>query len=516
MNRLARWFTGLDRRVQAGIAAGLVLVVTLAGTAVVLAVRGRGATAVAKAPDVTFNLADGATEVPLDQKLIISFRRAVPFAELQKAVHLVPAAEGTLSDSGDSRTFIWTPARPYQELTRYSLSVDSFKDTAGHQLKGAQWSFTTTAVTGVLQAVNDAGVKLADGFEIPAGSGIKITFRTDMDPAQTSLMVAGKPAQAAWSDPRTATISTKGLAPGRIEIDLADGGKDRAGRPINNRFHLRGALYTPIVINTTPVRAPAIVQIPNDPQALDQSGIQAADIVYEYLTEFTITRFSAVYTRVPESIGPVRSARLISIPLTRMYHGRLYYSGVSEGTQRALNQNPVPGWVDGQTGFYRSGDRLPPNNLFLRGSDMVKAQAGLAEATIMHAAPDLTGPATPGDVVVAEHDTVYHYDPATGFYTKKEGGHPYIDAALRQPLRIQMLIVMHTAVTFTPFPEDVNGVRGRDFDTNSGGKVEIYYLGQTISGRWSHVDPNSPFTFTTEAGSPVTLPSGLTWIDVTT
>src|SRR5438874_8596713 len=33
---------------------------------------------------------------------------------------------------------------------------------------------------------------------------------------------------------------------------------------------------------------------------------------------------------------------------------------------------------------------------------------------------------------------------STGTYTKKEEGHAYVDASLRQPLRMEMVMVLHT------------------------------------------------------------------------
>src|SRR5207248_2212340 len=55
--------------------------------------------------------------------------------------------------------------------------------------------------------------------------------------------------------------------------------------------------------------APIIIQIENSsqPTVRPQTGMQQADMVYEYISEFGIPRLSAIYWHPPSSlIGPVR------------------------------------------------------------------------------------------------------------------------------------------------------------------------------------------------------------------
>ena len=64
--------------------------------------------------------------------------------------------------------------------------------------------------------------------------------------------------------------------------------------------------------------APIIIQIENSsqPTVRPQTGMQQADMIYEYISEFGIPRLSAIYWHVPTSlIGPVRSCRLITVQL---------------------------------------------------------------------------------------------------------------------------------------------------------------------------------------------------------
>src|SRR5215469_4750149 len=81
--------------------------------------------------------------------------------------------------------------------------------------------------------------------------------------------------------------------------------------------------------------APALVQVENAPGSRPQSGLQRADLVFEYLTEGGISRFTAVYWNPSGAvrIGPVRSARLVTLRMVKAYSGVLFYSGASDRVQ---------------------------------------------------------------------------------------------------------------------------------------------------------------------------------------
>src|SRR5262245_54072494 len=70
---------------------------------------------------------------------------------------------------------------------------------------------------------------------------------------------------------------------------------------------------------------PAMVQVGNAPGSRPQRGLQKADIVYEYLTEGGISRFTVLYWSPSGGfrVEPVRSARLVTIRLVQSYGGVL-------------------------------------------------------------------------------------------------------------------------------------------------------------------------------------------------
>ena len=81
-----------------------------------------------------------------------------------------------------------------------------------------------------------------------------------------------------------------------------------------------------------------LIKVSNFPPVVrPQTGINAADVVYEYEVEGGVTRFAAIYrSTAPELVGPVRSGRLMDIQLVTMYESLFAYSGASGPVQELI------------------------------------------------------------------------------------------------------------------------------------------------------------------------------------
>ena len=271
-------------------------------------------------------------------------------------------------------------------------------------------------------------------------------------------------------------------------------------------------------ISTRHLPFPALVQIPNDGYgARPQVGIQAAAMIFEYQTEGSIQRLTALYTDAPDVVGPTRSGRRISFRLVRHYHGNLFLSGLSDDARRFLNSDPVPAWFDNPPGFYREPTRVAPNNLMLRGDSILadeQASGTGAYEPVKHGRPDLGTATEESYFSVDEHRTSYTYDPLTGTYGKVEDGETMTDASLNKPDQLFMVLVLHTREFLVNDIESGCCTHGRDFDLDSGGPLDIYFRGQHATGSWAAGDRSSPFVFKNAAGAELTLPLGLVWVDV--
>jgi hypothetical protein len=490
----------------------------LAALAVTLCLLLASACATGRAPSqVSLNLKDKQVEVPIDQVLRFEFGTAVKEAVAEAHISFNPAIEGTytLLPGGASVTF---EPLAWVEGTTYRVSVARFDDLKGNPVGARSWSFTTTVVPRIESLHDDSGAPLGPGLQVEQGAGVNLVFNTPMSQTATTLTANGQPAKLTWStDGLTAAISTAGMPVGPLALALT-GGQDLFNHAVVPGWQVQLDVAYIVHIATTHLPFPALVQIPNDGYgARPQVGVQAAAMIFEYQTEGSIQRLTALYTDVPAVVGPTRSVRRISFRLVHHYHGNVFLSGLSNDMTTFLHAFPIPAWFDSPPGFFRDNTRFAPDNLMLRGDAVLadeQASGTPAFAPLSYGAPDL-GATTPAATFgVDEHRSTYTYDPNTGTYQKVEDGETMTDASLNKPDQIFMVLVLHTSEFLVPDIESGCCTHGRDFNLDTGGGLDVYYRGQHAAGTWSAADANSPLVFKNAAGNPIVLPHGLVWVDL--
>src|SRR5919198_597501 len=111
------------------------------------------------------------------------------------------------------------------------------------------------------------------------------------------------------------------------------------------------------------------VLIDNNSDARPQSGLDAADVVYEAPTEGGIPRLMALYLRDTqvERIGPVRSARQYFVYLAAEYHVALAHISGSPQGLAALDETGLPRLDEarGDGGFTRDPSRQAPHDAYV-------------------------------------------------------------------------------------------------------------------------------------------------------
>lgn len=468
---------------------------------------------------VATNIKSGAKDVPTDGAFILNFSRSVSIQTVRAAFSITPATDGNLTSVSGESQYAWTPTKPLQELGTYTIALKAARDTTGHPFHGATWTFTTLIIPRLVSITTGDGTALKDGMEIDPGTSMKLTFNDAMEPVTMKVTVGGQIANLQWAaDDKSATISTAGLPSGPLVVQMASGGRDQTGHLVATAFALKTGVYWHDHEHTIQLSYPALIQIPNDELARDQNGLQAADIVFEYLAEGGITRLTAIYEHAPDLIGPMRSARFISLKLGRHYKGLLFQSGESAATAARAASDPTPQFFDTIGYQYRTyaNGRYAPDNLMINGDRVQAAEGlfGIDSYTIPKARPNISGGSAGGSFNVDEHYSTYTYDAATGTYNKTEEGHAYQDLSLHQPLRIEMLITLHTREWLLDVG-DGHGAHIHDFDLDTNGRIDVYYKGLHYTGSWASTDGHGPLTFTLDGGQALTLPPGLVWIDVT-
>ncbi|GAC1505108.1 MAG: hypothetical protein NVS1B3_02860 [Candidatus Dormibacteraceae bacterium] len=498
------------------IAAGLAILVVLIGAGAYLAYDNTLPT------KFETNFKNGQKDVPADGRVLLSFSRPVALSTVEAAFAISPATDGAITAISGQTQYAWAPSKRLNELTTYTVTMKPIFDVGHHKVQGSTWSFTTLIVPRVLSITgpgpNDTA--LTPGQEIDPGTVLRLNFNDAMDPATIKLSLGAQAVDLRWAtDNKSAIFTTSGIPSGPVHIGLAAGGRDQTGHTVPGAFNFKTGIYYLDREHVTPLKYPALIQIPNDEFARDQNGLQAAEMIFEYIAEGGITRLTAIYNNAPDVIGPMRSARFISLKIGRHYKGLLFQSGESQATRVRAAQDPTPQFFDTIGYQYRAGaPRYAPDNLMIKGASVKAAQdnffSGIPGYTIPKARPVLPAGTAAPTINVDEHKSVYKYDPAMGTYQKTEDGHAYSDASLGKPLRIEMLIVLHTRQSLLDVG-DGHGAHIHDYDLDSSGRVEILYKGMQYAGSWSSTDAHGPLTFTLDGGQALTLPPGLVWIDVT-
>lgn len=468
---------------------------------------------------VTASVKDGQKDVPTDSKLRFKFSRPVALSVLRSAITVTPATGGILTAVSGQTEYEWSGTKPLTELTTYTVAMTPITDLGHRRIQATHWNFTTLIVPRVVSITGVGGTVLADGAEIDPGTPLKINFNDAMEHVTIKVTLGAQIADLKWaSDDLSATISMAGIPSGPLVVQLPAGGRDQTGHLVPKAFTLKTGIYYHDHEHTTPLKYPALIQVPNDEFARDQNGLQAADVVFEYLAEGGITRLTAIYQNVPDLVGPMRSSRFISLKIARHYKGLLFQSGESQATAARASGDPVPQFFDTIGYSFRTSSRDAPDNLMISGSAVNSAEgnffSGIPAFTIPKGRPTLTGGTSASTINVDEHYSTYGYDPVVGTYQKTEESHAYIDASTGQPLRIEMLIVLHTQESLLNVG-DGHGAHIHDFNLDSSGTVDIFYKGLQYAGFWNSTDSHGPLAFTLADGSPLSLPPGLVWIDVT-
>jgi len=272
-----------------------------------------------------------------------------------------------------------------------------------------------------------------------------------------------------------------------------------------------------------PLNYPLLIQIENTAPARPVAGISAASVVFQYLTEGGITRFSALFHRAPGVVGPIRSARFVSVYLYHRMDALLICSGGSAYTyakifDRSTNtpqEQIAPAIIndfDRLGYFFRWYGRVAPHNLYMSQANIVRAGsvgARQPNTTDFPRGDNWPGGAPAVTLGVPADRTSFNY--LAGSYGIVTDGQE-LDDVIVGPVRPRSVAILHVPQWPTTFPENDLGGVARDYDLNAGGTAEFYASGTVISGHWSSPGDHLPMVFTDGNGEPLNMPNGLLWV----
>ncbi len=273
----------------------------------------------------------------------------------------------------------------------------------------------------------------------------------------------------------------------------------------------KGGLGTPVMV----------VKMDNTPSAQPHRGLTKADIVYVEPVEFGLTRIAAVFSaRMPETVGPVRSARISDVELFAPY-GDIAF--VYSGAQSKLR--PILGRADwtqvtpdlDSPGFVREfGGRVAPYNLMAQPETILATSGASAVSADMGLLfdPDPVPGGSRAKVVTARWPSStaqFRWSASRGSYDVWLNGRQARDTDAPQVQRANSVIVQYVEQVDSGFGDKFGGRTPLTVTTGTG-KGLLLRDGRAHRITWERADAQEPTTYLDAAGEPVVLDRGQVWI----
>ena len=265
------------------------------------------------------------------------------------------------------------------------------------------------------------------------------------------------------------------------------------------------------------------VKIDNFRRARPQWGLDQADVIIEENVE-GVTRFVALFhTRLPDRLGPVRSARTGDLDLlAALNRPILGWSGGNRGVTNWVGSAASAGLLINFSAqrspcYNRSSSRSAPHNLLLDPACAIRNAPDAGAARPLFA---IDGTWTVADAPSAVPDTTFDvemdgvrvtwtWDPTTGSYLRSQDGNAHV-AVSGARIAVQNVVELYSF--HAPSPVDA---RSPNPITVGGTTAVVHRNGVAIAGTWYRGTAYDPFTFyETATGRTIPLDIGTTFIEL--
>lgn len=281
------------------------------------------------------------------------------------------------------------------------------------------------------------------------------------------------------------------------------------------------------VVPTSDVRPVAVMIDNQGDRPLPQGGIAQAQIVYEILTEYNITRYLAFFWgTMPEKIGPVRSSRHYFLDYALEYDAIYTHYGWSEYAMRDIPKLKVNNinfdskdtfweltkdkgnWQD----TYTSKERLEKTIADYKYATKPKKEFPFTYSSSLFI-PQGGSPA--GDIFIkfsekASSTCGYKYDEKTGLYARLRMGESHMERNSGAQVMVRNIIIAQIA---SPLIEGDKYGRINLSDIGSGSGWFITG-GKAVKIKWKKDARDAQTVYTDESGDPIVLNRGQTWIEI--
>lgn len=274
-------------------------------------------------------------------------------------------------------------------------------------------------------------------------------------------------------------------------------------------------------------RPSVAVKIENTAQARPQTGLEGADVVWEQIVEFGVSRLVAVYhSTLPAEIGPIRSVRPADASIASPLRGLFAFSGGQGPILDLIHSTPLQilSHDAGDDGFYRVRSRSAPHNVYGSLTDF------LAQADGDHSDPPpeqfafaRRGGGATAQRVGSPAGTIslnlapgvapsWTWDGESGRWLRSEAAGPSFSSSGERIAATNVVVVAVEA--FDSGFDAQLGAPVPDVRLVGSGSGVLATGGQTVEVTWSKSDRDAPLVLTAPDGAEATLAPGNTWVEL--
>ena len=273
------------------------------------------------------------------------------------------------------------------------------------------------------------------------------------------------------------------------------------------------------------------VMVNNIAQAMPQSGIEEADVIYEMLEEGGITRLLCLFSDYEdiEQLGPIRSTRDYYQIKALEYNAILTHWGASVYAEQYWEQHTSVSHLDlngkdNRSGFrvnrpgyaiehtaYTTGE-LINKSIEADGYDFKKQENYRRMFLFNTEDTDLKDGVSAKKVETnynANRTPWFEYDESTGLYNRFQYGKPQIDEVTGNQIAFKNVIIQ-----FAPHKSRDDGAGSIDISFSGSGEGFYATNGQIIPIKWEKDETFGVTKFKTVDGEKLKLNPGKTWITV--
>ena len=284
---------------------------------------------------------------------------------------------------------------------------------------------------------------------------------------------------------------------------------------------------------------PIAIMVENSFAARPQSGLYLADVVFEVVDEYGITRFVSIYASQDAGIvGPFRSSRPYYAEIAKSFdaiyaffgtypHNYQYIESLGMYTMSAMTDKSGMSSIVGLCPYWRDWKRskVQEHTAFTSTVKIKEKAAAVGYPLEGNGIPfsykgdaDEGSRGNVGNVFIDFGTPAYapkgfnvnfKYDRASNSYLRYMGGKAHVDYETRQTIAVKNVVALITDIV-----GPIDQYKHMSVRTTGSGQAFYFIDGNAVEGYWERGGLGDPFRFFDGSGREISLNVGTTWVSM--